>query len=135
MNVLANPRIWLVAVQSQGHNIRRYSEYFLARARAYKEVKVDFVRSGNGRLKRLTVDKGLLRETECVQRQIKALLRCNVCGAPSPGKPDSANPCMPQLLTDDVENEITLTAFRLLTLDLLSLYAVMNEGTINILGT
>jgi phosphatidylinositol-binding clathrin assembly protein len=85
MNVLANPRIWLVAVQSQGHNIRRYSEYFLARARAYKEVKVDFVRSGHGRLKRLTVDKGLLRETECVQRQIKALLRCNVRGVTSPG--------------------------------------------------
>lgn len=39
-----------------------------------------------------------------------------------------------QLLTDEVENEITLTAFRLLTLDLLSLYSVMNEGTINVLG-
>jgi hypothetical protein len=40
-----------------------------------------------------------------------------------------------QLLTDEVENEITLTAFRLLTLDLLVLYSVMNEGTINVLGT
>lgn len=39
-----------------------------------------------------------------------------------------------QLLTDDVENEITLTAFRLLTMDLLALYSVMNEGTINVLG-
>lgn len=39
-----------------------------------------------------------------------------------------------QLLTDEVENEITLTAFRLLTLDLLTLYSVMNEGTINVLG-
>lgn len=39
-----------------------------------------------------------------------------------------------QLLTDEPENEITLTAFRLLTLDLLSLYGVMNEGTINVLG-
>lgn len=39
-----------------------------------------------------------------------------------------------QFLTEDVENEITLTAFRLLTLDLLSLYSVMNEGTINVLG-
>jgi hypothetical protein len=36
-------------------------------------------------------------------------------------------------LTDEVENEITLTAFRLLTLDLLTLYSVMNEGTINVL--
>lgn len=39
-----------------------------------------------------------------------------------------------KLLTDEVENEITLTAFRLLTLDLLTLYSVMNEGTINVLG-
>ena len=39
-----------------------------------------------------------------------------------------------QLLMDDVENEITLTAFRLLVLDLRTLYAVMNEGTINVLG-
>jgi hypothetical protein len=41
---------------------------------------------------------------------------------------------MYQLLTDEAENEITLTAFRLLTLDLLTLYSVMNEGTINVLG-
>lgn len=39
-----------------------------------------------------------------------------------------------QLLVDDVENEISLTAFRLLVLDLMTLYAVMNEGTINVLG-
>lgn len=33
-----------------------------------------------------------------------------------------------------MENEITLTAFRLLTMDLLALYEVMNEGVINVLG-
>lgn len=39
-----------------------------------------------------------------------------------------------QLLgTHDPENEITLTAFRLLTMDLLELFKVMNEGTINVL--
>ncbi|CRG90012.1 ENTH domain-containing protein C19F8,03c [Talaromyces islandicus] len=101
-------------VQSQGANIRRYSDYFAARARAFADSKIDYVRSGQGRLKRLTVDKGLLRETEIVQKQIKALLKCD-------------------LLTDEVENEITLTAFRLLTLDLLALYSVMNEGTISVL--
>lgn len=37
-------------------------------------------------------------------------------------------------MVDDVENEISLTAFRLLVLDLVTLYAVMNEGTINVLG-
>ena len=40
-----------------------------------------------------------------------------------------------QLLTDEPENEITLTAFRLLAMDLLALFPVMNEATINVLGT
>ncbi|KAL4926570.1 ENTH domain protein [Aspergillus undulatus] len=104
----------LSEVQPQGRNIRRYSHYLLARAKAFEQTKTDYVRSGQGRMKRLTVEKGLLRETEVVQKQIKELLRCD-------------------LLTDEVENEITLTAFRLLTLDLLTLYSVMNEGTINVL--
>lgn len=34
----------------------------------------------------------------------------------------------------DTDNEITLTAFRLLIMDLLELFTVMNEGTINVLG-
>ncbi|KAE8378929.1 ANTH domain-containing protein [Aspergillus bertholletiae] len=113
-----NPRRLAISgfseVQSQGHNIRRYSDYLVARANAFEATKTDYVRSGQGRMKRLTVEKGLLRETEIVQRQIHALLKCD-------------------LLTDEVENEITLTAFRLLTLDLLTLYSVMNEGTINVL--
>lgn len=35
---------------------------------------------------------------------------------------------------NDPDNEITLTAFRLLTLDLLELFKTMNEGTLNVLG-
>ncbi|CAG7924638.1 unnamed protein product [Penicillium olsonii] len=100
--------------QSQGHNIRRYAEYLITRAKAFEATKTDHVRSGPGRLKRIGVDKGLLRETEIVQKQIRVLLRC-------------------ELLSDEPENEISLTAFRLLTLDLLTLYSVMNEGTINVL--
>jgi hypothetical protein len=65
-------------VQSQGHNIRRYADYLTARAKAFEATKTDYVRSGQGRMKRLTVEKGLLRETEIVQKQIKALLRCDV---------------------------------------------------------
>lgn len=41
---------------------------------------------------------------------------------------------MKQLLSAEAENEITVCAFRLLTMDLLVLYGVMNEGTINVLG-
>ncbi|KAI9774218.1 MAG: hypothetical protein M1839_001764 [Geoglossum umbratile] len=98
----------------QRRNIRHYTSYLLERARTYRETKVDYVREGEGRLKRLTVEKGLLRETESVQSQITALLKCDV-------------------LSDDIENEISLTAFRLLVTDLLALYYVMNEGVINLL--
>ncbi|KAH5245616.1 hypothetical protein HBI18_151940 [Parastagonospora nodorum] len=101
-------------VQTQGHNIQTYSDYLLRRATEYGTTKVDYVRGGEGRLKRLTIDKGLLREAESVQDQIRYLLRC-------------------QPFDDEPENEITLTAFRLLTMDLLVLFHVSNEGTINIL--
>ncbi|KAF1810447.1 ANTH-domain-containing protein [Eremomyces bilateralis CBS 781.70] len=100
--------------QTQGRNIRTYAEYLLQRAVSYSATKVDYVRGGEGRLKRLTVEKGLLRETESVQDQIRALLRCD-------------------FLSNELENEITVTAFRLLTMDLLALFHVMNEGTINVL--
>lgn len=81
----------------------------------------------------LTVDKGLLRQTEIVQDQIQALLRCDVSSSP---RLSNNQLTTWQLLTShDPDNEITLTAFRLLTLDLLELFKVMNEGTINVLGT
>ncbi|KAK5135093.1 hypothetical protein LTR08_005618 [Meristemomyces frigidus] len=102
-------------VQTQGQNIRCYSEYLLARAQAFAVTQCDYVRNGSGRLQRMSVDKGLLRETEVVQAQIKALVKCD-------------------LLSNDVENEITLTAFRLLTRDLLDLYNVENEAVMNVLS-
>jgi len=119
-------------VQTQGINIRRYYEYLNERVRGYRDTKTDFVRAGVGRMKRLTIDKGLLRQTEIVQDEIEALIRCDVsreCQRNS----DLLN--HRQFLGNhDPDNEITLTAFRLLTLDLLELYRVMNEGTINVLG-
>ena len=119
-------------VQTQGGNIRRYYEYLAERARAYRDTKTDFVRSGVGKMRKLTVDRGLLRQTEAVQDQIRALIRCDVSGII----------VFAVFFTDktqflgnhDPDNEITLTAFRLLTMDLLELFKVMNEGTINVLG-
>lgn len=102
-------------VQTQGISIRRYFEYLLERVKAYQSTKTDFVRSGAGHMRGLTVDKGLLRQTEAVQEQIKALLKCDLLGGADP------------------DNEISMTAFRLLTMDLLELFKVMNEGTINVL--
>ena len=65
-------------VQTQGRNIRHYTNYLSERARAYRETKCDFVRGAERRLEKMTVDKGLLRETETVQHQITALLKCDV---------------------------------------------------------
>jgi len=48
------------------------------RARAYRDTKCDFVRGAENRLEKMTVEKGLLRETETVQHQITALLKCDV---------------------------------------------------------
>ena len=70
-------------VQVQGTNIRHYYTYLLARSKAYKDTRIDWVREGPTRLKRQTIDKGLLRETETVQSQISKLLQCNVSATSS----------------------------------------------------
>lgn len=69
---------YICAVQTQGQNIRSYAEYLLCRAEQYGATKTDYVRGGEGRFKRLNIEKGLLRETESVQDQIKFLLKCEV---------------------------------------------------------
>ena len=71
----------------QGTNIRHYYTYLLARAKAYKDTRIDWVREGPNRLKRQTIDKGLLRETEAVQSQISKLLQCDVGASPHLGIP------------------------------------------------
>ncbi|KAF8243008.1 ANTH-domain-containing protein, partial [Wilcoxina mikolae CBS 423.85] len=113
-----NPRVIALSHYSdgqiQGKNIRNYSNYLNERARTYGDVRTDYVRDGEGKLRKLSVDKGLLREVESVQMQIKALLKCT-------------------FLDDEVDNEITLLAFRLLVSDLLELFHVVNEGVINVL--
>ncbi|KOS21517.1 ENTH domain-containing protein [Escovopsis weberi] len=101
--------------QTQGRNIRHYASYLIERVRAYRDTKTDWVRAPESRLERLTVDKGLLRETEVVQTQLTALLKCDV-------------------LDTEPETEITIAVFRLLILDLLPLFQVLNQGLINILG-
>lgn len=65
-------------VQTQGRNIRHYANYLTERAKAYRDTKCDFVRGAEHRLEKLSVDKGLLRETEIVQHQISSLLKCDV---------------------------------------------------------
>lgn len=64
--------------QTQGRNIRHYANFLSERAKAYRDTKIDWVRNKDNRLERLSVDKGLLRETEAVQHQLTALLKCDV---------------------------------------------------------
>ena len=44
---------------------------------------MDWVRTKETRLEKLSVEKGLLRETEVIQRQLAALLKCDVGNAKS----------------------------------------------------
>ncbi|KAG7108563.1 ENTH domain-containing protein C19F8.03c like [Verticillium longisporum] len=101
--------------QTQGRNIRAYANYLQERAKAYRDTKCDWVRVKETRLEKMTVDKGLLRETESLQRQVSALLKCDI-------------------VEDQSSFEVTTTAFRLLVLDLLALFQSLNQAMINILG-
>lgn len=66
---------------TQGKNIRHYANYLSERSRAFRETKTDWVKAPESRLESLTVEKGLLRQTEIVQRQLAALLKCDVCNS------------------------------------------------------
>lgn len=63
---------------TQGKNIRHYANYLSERSRAFRETKTDWVRATEAKLEGLSVEKGLLRQTEIVQRQLAALLKCDV---------------------------------------------------------
>lgn len=49
---------------------------------AFREIGIDHVKSTmsnkTGRLRRMTIDQGLLKETVLVQKLIGSLLKCNV---------------------------------------------------------
>lgn len=106
------------ATARQAVGLLRYCRYILVRAAQFRETKVDYVRyktrQGHGRLYGLTVEKGLLRESESVIVQLEALLKCH-------------------FEEQDVDNDVVLMVFRLLSHDLLSLFQVLNEGVINLL--
>ena len=103
--------------------IVKYAKYLHTRVKQYEATGIDYVRDERannstgqegGRLRTLTIEKGLLRECESVQRQIDALLKNN-------------------FMENEINNDIVLTAFRMLVNDLLALFQELNEGVINIL--
>ncbi|PSR80211.1 hypothetical protein PHLCEN_2v6793 [Hermanssonia centrifuga] len=66
------------------------------------------------KLRVMTVEKGLLRETKVVQKMIDSLVEC-------------------RFYLDDLEDELNITALRMLVKDLLILFQACNEGVINVL--
>ncbi|CUA78067.1 ENTH domain-containing protein C19F8,03c [Schizosaccharomyces pombe 972h-] [Rhizoctonia solani] len=123
-------------------NISHYAMYLDCRVRTYKDLKHDAIRvqsesnrdrlstadddAPSGRplqrnktvmgrkLRVMTVEKGLLRETKMVQRLTDSLLEC-------------------KLYDDSLEDELNTTALRMLVKDLLILFQATNEGVINVL--
>ncbi|KAF5355356.1 hypothetical protein D9758_006098 [Tetrapyrgos nigripes] len=134
-------------------NLQNYAVYLDSRIRAYRDLKHDAIRvqaesnrdmrnslvdddpppsrtrnrtpANNGptrsktimgrKLRVMTVEKGLLRETKAVHRMIDTLVEC-------------------RFYLDDLEDELTTTALRMLVKDLLILFQAGNEGVINVLG-
>ncbi|KAG2088822.1 hypothetical protein BD769DRAFT_1680251 [Suillus cothurnatus] len=139
-----------------GKNLQHYAIYLDSRIRAYRDLKHDAIRvqaesnrdmrvnnsieedmgyssarppksaSTKSRapqrsktimgrkLRVMTVDKGLLRETKTVQTMIDTLVEC-------------------RFYLDDLEDELTITALRMLVKDLLHSFQAGNEGVINVL--
>ncbi|KAL0067241.1 hypothetical protein AAF712_005811 [Marasmius tenuissimus] len=137
-------------------NLQHYALYLDSRIRAFRDLKHDAIRvqaetnrdmrnsnnidedsnntyrgRSNGRsnapsaptrsktimgrkLRVMTVEKGLLRETKAVHHMIGSLVEC-------------------RFYLDDLEDELTTTALRMLVKDLLILFQAGNEGVINVL--
>ncbi|KAL1405247.1 hypothetical protein Q8F55_008873 [Vanrija albida] len=110
-------------------SLRAYAGYLDARIRAFKDRKHDMVSLQNESNKRSTglsasskarhlrhlpVEKGLLREVAQIQTILNALIRC-------------------KFYDDDLRDENTVLAYRLLVKDLLVLFQAGNEGVCNIL--
>lgn len=84
------------------------------------------------KLRVMTVEKGLLRETKIVQKMIDSLVECRVRLGIHLLPLLVAD--LPQLYLDDLEDELNTTALRMLVKDLLILFQACNEGVINVLG-
>ncbi|KAI9017622.1 AP180 N-terminal homology domain-containing protein, partial [Gaertneriomyces semiglobifer] len=102
----------------QAKNLRAYALYLEEKVMGYRDIKVDFVRSKADiiqRFRTLSIEKGLLREVELLQRQINGLLGCT-------------------FYSEEIDNVVTLQAFRLLIGDMMALFHLLNEAVIRILG-
>ncbi|GAA5935077.1 uncharacterized protein JCM15063_003143 [Sporobolomyces koalae] len=117
---LANSSLASTLASHEAPNIQAYGKYLAARIRSYQNLNRDVIRdktdrrTTKDRLRKLHVEQGLLRETREIQRMIAACVES-------------------KFFTDDVDDDVSMTALRLLTKDLLVLFTCVNEGMINIL--
>ncbi|KAL7420669.1 hypothetical protein Q5752_004620 [Cryptotrichosporon argae] len=110
-------------------HLGHYARYLDSRIATFRELKHDPVAAQNEsnrrstglganskarRLRHLPVEKGLLREVKAVQRILDSLVAC-------------------QFYDDDIKDENTVMAYRMLIKDLLVLFQAGNEGVCNIL--
>ncbi|WWC95076.1 hypothetical protein V866_001928 [Kwoniella sp. B9012] len=110
-------------------SLSAYAAYLDSRIKCFREIKHDVVQmqtesnrrsegsSANSKarkLRHLSVEKGLLREVKSVQKILDSLIQC-------------------RFYDDDLRDENTVLAFRMLVKDLLVLFQAGNEGVCNIL--
>ena len=106
-------------------NLTKYAFYLHTRLKTYSALGRDAIRDrserraegrgdGGEKLRSLNVEKGLLREVATLQKMMDSLLEC-------------------KFYLEDREDEVTMSALRLLVKDLLVLFTSVNEGVINVL--
>ncbi|ORY39568.1 ANTH-domain-containing protein [Rhizoclosmatium globosum] len=103
---------------AQSKNIRHYSLYLKEKVEGFQRIKIDFVRSKAeviSKFRTAAVDNPFLDQLTYLQKQIQALLECS-------------------FYADEIDNVVTLQAFRLLVGDMMSLFHIMNEGVIRLLS-
>ncbi|PFH51967.1 hypothetical protein AMATHDRAFT_58213 [Amanita thiersii Skay4041] len=111
-----------IRVQAESNRDMRNSMSIEEDSMRHKKEQIKFANAAPKRsktimgrkLRSMTVEKGLLRETRIVQRMLDALLEC-------------------RFYLDDLEDELTIMALRMLVKDLLILIQAGNEGVINVL--
>ncbi|KAG0174936.1 hypothetical protein DFQ28_003640 [Apophysomyces sp. BC1034] len=99
-------------------NIDLYERYLTQKVEAFRDLRKDYIKltatDDPGRLRQMTVSKGLLKDTAVLQKQLAALLKC-------------------KFHFDSGNNEISLYAYRLVLEELLTLSQAINEAVVNIL--
>jgi hypothetical protein len=86
------------------------------------------------KLRTMTVEKGLLRETKVVQEQLDALVECRVSSDSHPWAVPWSSYSYTQSYMDGLEDLLATAALRMLVKDFHILFQAVNEGIINVLG-